>query len=144
MPPTLHHLYISLGSNLGDREATLQRALRLIAERVGRVERMSSFIETEPQGFRSEHKFLNACCLVLTPLTPRQCLQETQAIERLLGRREKTEACHYHDRTIDIDLLLYDDLHCREPGLTLPHPRMLEREFVMTPLREIEGTSHEL
>ncbi|MCD8266663.1 MAG: 2-amino-4-hydroxy-6-hydroxymethyldihydropteridine diphosphokinase [Prevotellaceae bacterium] len=137
MPPTLHRLYLSLGSNLGDREATLQRALRLISERVGRVERVSSFIETEPQGFLSCHKFINACCLALTSLTPRQCLLETQAIERMLGRREKTEGCRYRDRAIDIDLLLYDDLRVLEPGLTLPHPRMQEREFVMKPLAEI-------
>ncbi len=133
-----HRLYLSLGSNLGDRQASLLRALSLLSERVGRLERVSTFIETEPWGFVSRNKFLNACCLLLTSLTPRECLRETQEIERLLGRTGKTpKDGSYADRTIDIDLLLYDDLHIHEPGLTLPHPHMRERDFVMRPLEEI-------
>ncbi len=132
-----HFLYLSLGSNLGDRHATLHEAIRLLSERVGEVQRKSSFIETEPVGFDSPHKFINACCCLSTTLTPRQCLHETQAIERLLGREQKTDEKGYFDRTIDIDLLLYDDLVLNEPGLTLPHPRMTERDFVLTPLKEI-------
>ncbi len=131
-------MYLSLGSNLGDRQLTLQKALALLSKRVGRLEKVSSFIETEPWGFFSRNKFLNACCLLLTPLSPQECLRETQEIERLLGRREKTTGGgKYTDRTIDIDLLLYDDLHIHEPGLTLPHPHMRERDFVMRPLNEI-------
>ncbi len=132
-----HVLYLSLGSNLGDRHAMLQEALRLLSQRVGEVEKVSSFVETEPWGFESPHKFINACCRLRTTLTPRQCLQETQAIERLLGRERKTDEKGYSDRTIDIDLLLYDDLAIDEPGLTLPHPNMKERDFVLTPLKEI-------
>ena len=130
-------LYLSLGSNLGNREQMLHRAIALIGERIGTVQRVSSFIETEPWGFQSEHPFLNAACLVLTKLSPEQCLKETQRIERELGRTTKSKDGIYHDRPIDIDLLLYDNLKISTPTLTLPHPRMEERDFVMVPLREI-------
>ena len=134
-------LYLSLGSNLGDREEMLNRAIALIGERVGEVQRVSSFIETEPWGFKSKHPFLNAACLVLTTLSPEQCLEATQQIERELGRKRKSRNGVYHDRPIDIDLLMYDDLELSTPRLTLPHPRMKEREFVMIPLREILPSS---
>ena len=130
-------LFLSLGSNLGDRDAVLRRAIALIGERVGTVERVSSFIETEPWGFRSEHPFLNAACMVRTMLSPFECLEQTQRIERELGRTSKSQDGIYHDRPIDIDLLLYGDLHISTPTLTLPHPLMLQRDFVMVPLREI-------
>ena len=133
----MHKLYISLGSNLGNKEEKLRRAIELINERIGSVLRTSSFIETEPWGFQSENTFLNAACLVETQLTPRQCLRETQKIERLLGRTRKSKDGVYHDRPIDIDLLLYDDLQINEGDLILPHPHMQERDFVMIPLREI-------
>ena len=137
MTNELNKLYLSLGSNLGDREQMLHRAIALIGERVGTVQRVSSFIETEPWGFQSEHPFLNAACLVLTSLSPERCLRETQKIERELGRTRKSKNGIYHDRPIDIDLLLYDDLKISTPKLTLPHPHMYERDFVMIPLREI-------
>lgn len=136
-------LYLSLGSNLGDREKMLRRAIALIGERIGTVQRVSSFIETEPWGFQSEHPFLNAACLVLTTLSPEQCLKETQRIERELGRTTKSKDGIYHDRPIDIDLLLYDNLKVSTPTLTLPHPRMEERDFVMVPLREIMAASED-
>lgn len=136
-PRAVHRLYLSLGSNLGDRHALLRQALRLLEERVGPVERVSSFIETEPWGFQSEHRFLNACCLVQTTLTPHQCLAATQAIERQMGRTRKSHNGAYHDRPIDIDLLYYDDLTLRTPTLTLPHPHIHERDFVLRPLKEI-------
>ena len=133
----LKQLYLSLGSNLGDRERMLHRAIALIDERIGTVQRVSSFIETEPWGFESEHPFLNAAVMVLTTLSPEQCLKETQQIERELGRTTKSKDGIYHDRPIDIDLLMYGDLKLSTPTLTLPHPRMQERDFVMIPLREI-------
>ncbi len=136
-------LYLSLGSNLGDRAENLRRAIVLIGERVGKVQRVSSFIETEPWGFQSEHPFLNAACLVLTTLSPLECLDATQQIERELGRRTKSSGGIYHDRPIDIDLLMYDDLQLSTPRLTLPHPHMHERDFVMIPLREILPTAVE-
>ena len=121
----------------------LRRAIALIGERVGKVQRVSSFIETEPWGFQSEHPFLNAACLVLTTLSPLECLDATQQIERELGRRTKSSGGIYHDRPIDIDLLMYDDIQLSTPRLTLPHPHMHERDFVMIPLREILPTAVE-
>ena len=136
-------LYLSLGSNLGDRAENLNRAIALIGERVGEVQRVSSFIETEPWGFKSKHPFLNAACLVLTTLSPEECLKATQQIERELGRKRKSKDGVYHDRPIDIDLLMYGDLTLSTPKLTLPHPRMKERDFVMIPLREILPSTDE-
>ena len=134
----MHKLYIGLGSNLGNKEEMLHRALELINKNIGSVLRVSSFMETEPWGFDSENTFLNAACLVETTLTPLQCLRETQKIERLLGRTKKSKNGIYHDRPIDLDLLLYDDLKINTPKLVLPHPLMQERDFVMIPLREIQ------
>lgn len=136
---------MSLGSNLGDREQNLKNAIRLIGERVGKVTRQSSFIETEPWGFRSEHRFMNAVILCETDKAPREVLELTQQIERELGRMQKTShTSHlYHDRPIDIDILLYDDINVDEPDLKIPHPLMQQRDFVMIPLREIVEISTE-
>jgi len=140
-----HKVYLALGSNLGDREAIIQEAIRLIGERVGTVASQSSFIETEPWGFESQNTFLNGAILVETTLTPHEVLAATQQIERDLGKTDvhatrRSLLPVYKDRPIDIDILLYDDLHLREPDLTLPHPLMHERPFVMQPLREILKT----
>lgn len=135
----MHEVYLSLGSNLGDKEQQLRQAIRLINERVGEVARQSSFIETEPWGFSSDHHFLNAAILCLTSKSPREVLELTQQIERDLGRRQKTSHL-YHDRPIDIDILLYDDITLDEPDLKIPHPLMYQRDFVMIPLREIRDT----
>ena len=132
-----HRLFIGLGSNLGDRSALLDEALRLIDKRVGHVLRVSSYYETEPWGFQSDNLFLNAAALVITTLSPQRCLKETQHIERQLGRVDKTVDGAFQDRPIDIDLLMYDDLEVNEPDLTLPHPHIEEREFVQIPLQEI-------
>ena len=129
-------VYLGLGSNLGDRHTLLLKAIDLLAQQVGRLVRCSSFIETEPWGFASEHRFLNAVALFRTTLTPPELLTATQAIERQLGRREKSKGA-YHDRPIDIDILLYGDAVIDEPDLKIPHPLMQERDFVMRPLREI-------
>ena len=130
-------VYLGLGSNLGDRKANLACAIRLIGERVGKVLRVSSFIETEPWGFESDNTFVNAVILCETTLTPRQVLRATQKIEREMGRKKKSTDGGYADRCIDIDILLYDDLRVDEPDLQIPHPLMLKRDFVMIPLREI-------
>lgn len=133
----MHTVYLSLGSNLGDRKATMRRAIGLLNERAGSVDRQSSFIETEPWGFESTNKFLNMCVCLLTTLSPEQLLLATKQIERELGRTQKSVNGQYHDRPIDIDILMYDDVHLDSDDLTLPHPHMLEREFVMKPLSEI-------
>ena len=132
-----YELYIALGSNMGDRRSLLNRAIALIEERVGAVQRVSSFIETEPWGFESANPFLNAAVMVKTTLSPIECLDATQQIERELGRKKKSKGGKYHDRPIDIDLLLYGDLKLSTPRLTILHPHMYERDFVMIPLREI-------
>jgi len=138
----MHQVYLGLGSNIGDRRQCIADAIRLISERVGIVLRQSSLIETEPWGFLSENRFLNGVILCETSLTPRQVLKATQKIERALGRRQKSVGADvvvpvYHDRPIDIDILLYDDLSVDEPDLKIPHPLMYERDFVMIPLNEI-------
>lgn len=141
---TNHQVYLGLGSNLGDREENIRKAISLIDERVGKVLRQSSLIETEPWGFESSNRFLNAVILCETTLTPRQVLKATQKIERELGRKKKLIAngqqprANYKDRPIDIDILLYDDLTVDEPDLKIPHPLMHERDFVMIPLNEIK------
>ena len=132
-----HYVYLGLGSNLGDKRENLACAIRLIGERVGKVLRVSSFIETEPWGFESENTFVNAAIMCETTLTPRQVLRATQKIEREMGRLKKSTDGGYADRCIDIDILLYDDLRVDEPDLQIPHPLMLKRDFVMIPLREI-------
>ena len=132
-----HTVYLGLGSNLGDKEANLRLAIEKIGGLVGRVERQSSFMTTEPWGFESSNQFVNAVIRVQTPLSPREVLEATQAIERELGRKKKSKARHYSDRPIDIDILLYDDRKVDEPDLQIPHPLMYERDFVMKPLNEI-------
>lgn len=135
--PNSHIAYLSLGSNLGDRHATMQQAILLLGKQAGTVDRVSSAIETEPWGFESANKFLNMCVRITTTLSPEQLLATTKDIELQLGRTTKSVNGQYHDRPIDIDILTYDDLHINTPSLTLPHPHMHERDFVMIPLREI-------
>lgn len=130
-------LYLSLGTNLGDRRSNLDCALELIAGQVGTIVRASDIIETEPWGFASGNGFLNMAVKVETALTPLEALHATQAIERQLGRTEKTVNGQYRDRLIDIDLLMYDDVVMNTPELTLPHPLMRKRQFVMQPLEQI-------
>ena len=132
-----HKVYLGLGSNLGNRKAILNEAISLIQKRVGEVVRQSSFLETEPWGFTSHNKFLNACICVNTQYSPRQILKTTQAIDKDMGRCHKTVNHQYHDRIIDIDILMIDDLNIDDSDLKVPHPLMKERDFVMIPLKEI-------
>lgn len=132
-----HIVYLSLGSNLGDKEQNIRKALIMIEEQIGRLVRQSALLATEPWGFESQNSFLNACACCETALSPFEVLRRTQEIERQLGRTSKSSGGEYHDRIIDIDILLYDDLHIHTDELTIPHPLMLERDFVMVPLREI-------
>lgn len=132
-----HTVYLSLGSNMGDRGAMLAEAVRLIGVTAGTVVAQSSVMETEPWGFSSANKFLNLCLCIETTMCPHDLLLATQDIERQLGRTRKSVDGSYHDRPIDIDLLLYDDLAVNLPDLVIPHPHMFERDFVMRPLSEI-------
>jgi 2-amino-4-hydroxy-6-hydroxymethyldihydropteridine diphosphokinase len=130
-------VYLSLGSNLGNRRRILKDAIQMIGQKVGLVLRQSSLIETDPWGFESPNKFINACVCCHTVLSPRELLQATQQIEKVMGRTGKSTNGEYHDRIIDIDILLYNDVHIDEPDLKIPHPLMKERDFVMKPLKEI-------
>jgi len=144
-PAAAHTAYLALGSNLGDREATLRQALRLIENRIGPIQAQSDFFVTQPSGFQSENTFLNAAIAVRTTLQPAGLLLATQQIERRLGRTSKSVGGVYHDRTIDIDILFYDDLVLRSPSLQIPHPRLAARPFVLQPLAQIApGLVHPL
>lgn len=129
--------FLSLGSNLGNKEENLRKAISMIGERAGQVLATSSFIETQPWGFVSDNAFVNACVKIDTMLTPQQLLRETQGIEKALGRKHKSVDGKYCDRIIDIDILLYGDISVDDDNLKIPHPHMHERDFVMVPLREI-------
>ena len=120
--------YLGLGTNIGNKRRNMITAAALLAERVGD--------ETEPWGFESENFFLNAAVKLKTSFSPLELLRITQRIEKELGRAEKSSGV-YHDRIIDIDILLYEDEVLQIPELTLPHPLMHERKFVMEPLAEI-------
>ena len=136
-PANTHMVYIGLGTNLRDKRKNLNDAIRMLENQVGEVEKVSSVIETEPEGFKSDNMFLNAVVKVRTALSPFELLDITQDVEKSLGRKEKSSNGIYHDRVIDIDILLYDDINISTPRLVIPHPRMAQREFVMTPLTEI-------
>ncbi|MDX2130578.1 MAG: 2-amino-4-hydroxy-6-hydroxymethyldihydropteridine diphosphokinase [Planctomycetota bacterium] len=131
----IHRAAVALGSNLGDRRAALEAALTLLAS-ADRLLATSAFIETEPVGGVAEGRFLNAACIIETARTPLALLERLLEIERSLGR-DRTREQRWGSRTLDLDLLLYDDVTMDEDGLTLPHPRLHERLFVLEPLAEI-------
>ena len=125
--------YVGLGANLGDREATMRRAIDLLGDEVVAV---STFRETDPVGYEDQPRFLNAAVALETALTPRELLDQLLAVERELGRTR--DGPHYGPRTIDLDLLLYRDEIVDEPGLRVPHPRLAERRFALEPLQELD------
>jgi 2-amino-4-hydroxy-6-hydroxymethyldihydropteridine diphosphokinase len=130
-----HLAYIGLGSNLGRRRETLRRALAELGRRPGvTVVATSSFAETDPVGGPPQGRFVNAAASLRTTLEPRELLEALHEVERLLGR-ERT--VRWGPRTVDLDLLLYDERTVEESGLQVPHPRMHERRFVLEPLAEI-------
>ena len=128
--------FVALGSNLGDREATILRALAALAAEPGiEVVRVSSLRDTEPVGYLGQPRFLNGAAELETDLEPRELLVRLLEIERSLGRVR--EGPPMGPRTIDLDLLLYGDQQIVEAGLQVPHPRMHERAFVLEPLAEL-------
>lgn len=130
-------LYLSIGTNMGNREQNIKRSLELIGERMGRITAQSTILETEPWGFESQHRFLNMAVHIETELTAHNALLAAKQIERELGRVVKTHEGAYSDRPIDIDLILYDQLVIEGLELTLPHPLMHVRRFVLEPLAQI-------
>ena len=129
-------VFVALGSNLGDREANLARALLRIDDELGLVA-CSTFVETDPVGVTDQPRFLNAVAELRTDVPPRELLERLLEIERELGRDRSNQA-RWGPRTIDLDLLLYGDEKIDEPGLTVPHPRLAERRFVLEPLHELD------
>lgn len=130
-------LYLALGTNLGSLQENIERATQLIAERIGRVVKTATPIETLPVGFKSANAFLNSAIEVQTELTVDEVLLRTQQIEHEMGRTLKSHNGVHYDRIIDIDLLFYADVQIHTPQLTLPHPHIAERLFVLEPLAEI-------
>jgi 2-amino-4-hydroxy-6-hydroxymethyldihydropteridine diphosphokinase len=129
--------FVGLGSNLGDRESYLRRAIELLREEPGiDVVAVSTVRETEPVDYLDQPRFLNAAALVETALAPRALLGRLLAVELALGRRR--EGVRFGPRTIDLDLLLYGDESVEESGLVVPHPRLTERRFVLEPLYELD------
>jgi 2-amino-4-hydroxy-6-hydroxymethyldihydropteridine diphosphokinase len=136
-PEPSRRAYIALGSNLGDRASTIAAALRALDRVDGiRILRTSTLIETDPVGPVGQGPYLNGVVCVLTTLDPRGLLDALLAIEQSLGRERATEE-RWGARTIDLDLVLFADTILDEPGLTVPHPRLHERRFVLQPLVEI-------
>ena len=125
-------IYLGLGSNLGDRQANLDRALEFLSQRA-RMGEISSIYDTEPLGDSNQPRFLNLVCQTFTRLEPPALLALAKGIERKLGRVGKSGT----PRTIDIDILLYGDQVIETPELVIPHPKMTERAFVLIPLDEI-------
>ena len=132
-----HRVYFSLGTNLGDRTANLDGAIAAMKDKIGALVKCSYYIHTEPWGFSSDNSFLNAAAIFDTSLAPLPLLRITQDIERQLGRSAKSHDGLYSDRVIDIDILFYDNLVLSTPELTIPHPLMAQRDFVLRPLAEI-------
>ena len=140
-------VYLSLGANLGNREATINKALDLLATQVGPLIKRSSFFYSQPWGFDSPNEFCNLCASFTTSLSPLDLLHTTQSIEKQLGRPQKSNGV-YQDRTIDIDIIrAFDDngneifVNHQSPitnhQLTIPHPLWQQRDFVKVPLAEI-------
>jgi 2-amino-4-hydroxy-6-hydroxymethyldihydropteridine diphosphokinase len=133
-------VYIGLGANLGNREATIARALELLAAD-GDIEvvAVSSLRETDPVGYEDQPKFLNGAAALRTDLPPRRLLERLLEVERRLGR-DRSIGPRFGPRTIDLDLLLYGSAEIEEPTLSVPHPRLAERRFVLEPLAELDTT----
>jgi 2-amino-4-hydroxy-6-hydroxymethyldihydropteridine diphosphokinase len=130
--------YVGLGANLGDREATIRRAVELLAAEPGvEVAAVSTLRETDPVGYEDQPRFLNGAAALETTLSARALLSVLLSVERELGRDRSGEV-RYGPRTIDLDLLLFGDEVLDEPGLTVPHPRLAERTFVLEPLAELD------
>lgn len=129
--------YVGLGSNVGDRRGTIERAVERLGAKEGiEVVAVSTFRETEPVGVRDQPRFLNGAVAVETLLSPRELLDALLEIERALGRVRRER---WGPRTIDLDLLVYGGEVVDEPGLDVPHPRLHERRFALEPLAELDA-----
>lgn len=132
----MHTVYLSLGSNQGDRKSILLNAIQSISEEIGNVIAISAIYESEPLGFISEDCFLNMCICIQTDLDPISVLKKIHSIEKKEGR-VRNDAKGYVSRTLDIDVIFYDDLILKTKEIQIPHPLYKERLFVLVPLAEI-------
>lgn len=129
-------IYLGLGSNLGDKETNLLKAIEQIEKQIGPIAARSVFFVSEPWGFNSDNTFINACVAADTTFSPVECLRRLKRLEKALGRPERVSG-EYKDRVIDLDILFYDELVLEDSNLILPHPLLHLRNFVLTPLAEI-------
>ncbi len=130
----MNDAYLLIGGNVGDRNFYLTKSVELIADKCGRIEQFSSIYETAPWGKLDQGAFLNQVIRISTGLEPIELLNAILKVENILGRKREEK---YGARTIDIDILYYNNLTVHETALTIPHPRISERRFVLTPLAEI-------
>jgi len=132
----MNRVYLSLGTNIGNKPNNLLKAIVLISQKTGILSAISSVYETKPHGFESDNDFLNMVVCVETLLSPEEILSITQSIEKTIGRVEKTNNT-YRDRIIDIDIIAYGDLIINSENLKIPHPLFYKRQFVLEPMNEI-------
>ena len=132
------HIYLGLGTNLGNKRENIELALKNIEKQIGNIVSQSAFYSSEPLGFESDNLFLNCAVEIKTTLLPYELLAKTQAIEKAMGRDKKSDSSGYSDRIIDIDILLFNsEVINHVPKLVVPHPLLQERYFVLKPLAEI-------
>lgn len=136
-PKNLHAVYFGLGSNIGDKLKNIEIAIDHINHKIGKIDKISAMYKTAPVGFKSDNIFVNAACLLQTHLSPNEVLNQTQLIEKEMGRTIKSINGIHTDRTIDIDILLFDQLTIEEENLRIPHPQLHKREFVLLPMNDI-------
>lgn len=134
MEKVMHTVYLSLGTNLGERMDNLTRVVGLLTNSVGHITAISPVYESKSWGYDSQNDYLNCCVCVETTFSPTGLLAETNRIEELMGRKKTAD---YTDRIIDIDILFYDDLIQNENHLIIPHPHIEKRDFVLFPLADI-------
>lgn len=128
-------VYLGLGTNIGNKKKNITDATIIIGSVMGEIRALSSLYETEPWGFESPNTFLNAVIQIETEIEPQKCLDIAKAIEREMGRVHTKEG--YEDRIIDVDILFYDDIIYHGDNLTIPHPLIEQRDFVLRPMAEI-------
>ena len=128
-------IILALGSNLGNREDNLSKSISLIGKKIGAVTKISKCFENDPIGFDSKNTFINLCIKVETTKEPHRILKELKSIEKSLGRKKTKK--EYEDRSLDIDIILINELIIKSDELIIPHPRYTSRPFVLVPMCEI-------
>jgi 2-amino-4-hydroxy-6-hydroxymethyldihydropteridine diphosphokinase len=132
----MNTVFLGLGSNIGDKENNILKAYDLIKTEIGNIEKLSSFYYSEAWGFESQNSFVNTVIQVKTHLDPLHLLEKLKIIETNMGRMDKTTKLNYEDRSIDIDILFYNNEIFKNEHLCVPHPHINQRLFVLEPLNE--------